>query len=106
MTDTASVSATQLDRNKFRDPDFTADGKPRARVAFSGLETLWFNTGTLCNLTCFVGNRTDESKDEGPGRSEPSARVHVRNLVRRQPSRLVPDCTPAGRRRNHGCGYT
>ena len=52
MTDTASVSATRLDTNKFRDPDFTADGKPRAKVVFSGLETLWFNTGTLCNLTC------------------------------------------------------
>ena len=30
----------------------TADGKPRAKVTFRGLETLWFNTGTLCNLTC------------------------------------------------------
>ncbi len=52
MTDTASVSAIRLDENKFRDPDVTADGKRRASVAFSRLETLWFNTGTLCNLTC------------------------------------------------------
>ena len=52
MTDSASVSATQIDKRKFRDPDITADGKRRASVAFSGLETLWFNTGTLCNLTC------------------------------------------------------
>ncbi len=52
MTDTASVPAIQLDDNKFRDPDITADGKHRASVAFSHLETLWFNTGTLCNLTC------------------------------------------------------
>ena len=38
--------------NKFLDPDRTADGKPRAKVAVHTLRTLWFNTGTLCNLTC------------------------------------------------------
>jgi hypothetical protein len=37
---------------KFSDPDRTADGQPRARVAFVGYDTLWFNTGTLCNVTC------------------------------------------------------
>jgi uncharacterized Fe-S cluster-containing radical SAM superfamily protein len=37
---------------KFRDPDVTATGDRRAAVAFQALETLWFNTGTLCNLTC------------------------------------------------------
>ena len=37
---------------KFEDPDITADGQRRATVAFNRLETLWFNTGTLCNLTC------------------------------------------------------
>ncbi len=52
MTDTAPVPAIRLDENKFRDPDVTADGKHRASVTFSRLETLWFNTGTLCNLTC------------------------------------------------------
>jgi pyruvate-formate lyase-activating enzyme len=30
----------------------TAKGEPRATVALRALETLWFNTGTLCNLTC------------------------------------------------------
>lgn len=30
----------------------TAKGEPRARVALSRLETLWINTGTLCNLAC------------------------------------------------------
>jgi uncharacterized Fe-S cluster-containing radical SAM superfamily protein len=30
----------------------TAKGEARASVALRGLETLWFNTGTLCNLTC------------------------------------------------------
>lgn len=37
---------------KFSDPQHTAEGKPRARVALNGLRTLWFNTGTLCNLAC------------------------------------------------------
>lgn len=37
---------------KFVDPRITADGEPRATVAPLALETVWFNTGTLCNLTC------------------------------------------------------
>nr|WP_319251268.1 radical SAM protein [uncultured Celeribacter sp.] len=37
---------------KFIDPITTADGSPRAHVALQGLRTLWFNTGTLCNITC------------------------------------------------------
>jgi len=41
-----------LDPGKFRDPAVTARGETRARVALRALETLWFNTGTLCNLTC------------------------------------------------------
>jgi uncharacterized Fe-S cluster-containing radical SAM superfamily protein len=41
-----------LDPAKFRDPLVTARGDTRATVALHGLETLWFNTGTLCNLTC------------------------------------------------------
>ena len=41
-----------LDPAKFRDPFVTAKGEARAQVALRALETLWFNTGTLCNLTC------------------------------------------------------
>jgi hypothetical protein len=41
-----------LDPGKFRDPFVTAKGEVRAQVALRALETLWFNTGTLCNLTC------------------------------------------------------
>jgi uncharacterized Fe-S cluster-containing radical SAM superfamily protein len=41
-----------LDPAKFRDPFLTARGENRATVALRALETLWFNTGTLCNLTC------------------------------------------------------
>jgi len=37
---------------KFIDPEVTADGSQRATVALSGATTLWFNTGTLCNITC------------------------------------------------------
>lgn len=37
---------------KFLDPKVTADGAPRARVTLTNPETLWFNTGTLCNIEC------------------------------------------------------
>lgn len=37
---------------KFRDRFVTADGQARASVALSHPETLWFNTGTLCNIEC------------------------------------------------------
>lgn len=42
----------RLPVGKFNDPLLTLDGQPRARVAPTALDTLWFNTGTLCNLTC------------------------------------------------------
>ena len=44
--------AQRLNPAKFRDPAVTATGQPRASVALRSLNTLWFNTGTLCNLTC------------------------------------------------------
>ncbi|MEL6289761.1 MAG: radical SAM protein, partial [Pseudomonadota bacterium] len=37
---------------KFENPDLTAKGEPRAVVGLHQLETLWFNTGTLCNIEC------------------------------------------------------
>jgi uncharacterized Fe-S cluster-containing radical SAM superfamily protein len=37
---------------KFTDAEVTAKGERRARVGLKRLETLWFNTGTLCNITC------------------------------------------------------
>ena len=48
----AVPSARPLDRAKFCDPRITADGDRRAHVALRRLETLWINTGTLCNLAC------------------------------------------------------
>ncbi|MBN9510160.1 MAG: radical SAM protein [Alphaproteobacteria bacterium] len=47
------MSATDAPaRAKFSDPYRTARGETRAWVAPDRLHTLWFNTGTLCNLTC------------------------------------------------------
>jgi len=44
--------APRLDPAKFRDPIVTAKGERRASVQLGRLETLWINTGTLCNLAC------------------------------------------------------
>ena len=48
----AHPARPRLAAEKFADPAVTADGAPRARVTLRALETLWFNTGTLCNLAC------------------------------------------------------
>ncbi|MBI6629904.1 radical SAM protein [Pontibaca salina] len=37
---------------KFENRYITADGQPRASVALRDPQTLWFNTGTLCNIEC------------------------------------------------------
>jgi uncharacterized Fe-S cluster-containing radical SAM superfamily protein len=50
--DGATQATAKLDAAKFRDPDVTAAGEARAQVALSALNTLWINTGTLCNLAC------------------------------------------------------
>ncbi len=51
-----TASIAELDRSgprrKFADPDWTAKGERRARVALEHLETLWINTGSLCNIEC------------------------------------------------------
>lgn len=47
-----AVEAAPLPSAKFANPAVTADGEKRASVDLRGLETLWFNTGTLCNLAC------------------------------------------------------
>ena len=52
MDGTLAVPAARLDPRKFQDPFVTAQGERRAQVALRSLDTLWFNTGTLCNLTC------------------------------------------------------
>ncbi|MBC8339657.1 MAG: radical SAM protein [Rhodospirillales bacterium] len=52
MPDTLFKPSPGIDPQKFRDPDFTAKGDQRAVVALTHLRTLWFNTGSLCNITC------------------------------------------------------
>ncbi len=37
---------------KFSNTHYTADGSQRAFVPLLKPDTLWFNTGTLCNITC------------------------------------------------------
>ena len=41
-----------IDPKKFIDPSVTAKGERRASVYFKGLKTLWFNSGSLCNIEC------------------------------------------------------
>jgi predicted phosphodiesterase/uncharacterized Fe-S cluster-containing radical SAM superfamily protein len=48
----AQAAPRLLDAAKFRDPLLTAKGEARASVALQALKTLWFNTGTLCNIAC------------------------------------------------------
>ncbi|MDH5749726.1 MAG: radical SAM protein [Rhodospirillales bacterium] len=52
MPDGKPSETPLLDPRKFRDPDRTAKGEARAVVALTHLKTLWFNTGSLCNITC------------------------------------------------------
>ncbi len=46
------MDGTDLPLETFSDPLVTAKGEPRAHVAWTGLKTLWLNTGTLCNIEC------------------------------------------------------
>jgi len=52
MAEALAATAARLDPRKFQDPLVTAAGERRAQVVLKSLDTLWFNTGTLCNLTC------------------------------------------------------
>lgn len=44
--------APRLNPAKFQHPEVTLKGERRASVALTALDTLWVNTGTLCNITC------------------------------------------------------
>ncbi|MBT4935012.1 MAG: radical SAM protein [Rhodospirillaceae bacterium] len=52
MPDTVMNTPASLDPGKFINPDITAKGDKRAVVALTHLKTLWFNTGSLCNIAC------------------------------------------------------
>ena len=43
---------TNVSENKFKNPITTADGSTRAFIEAKRIKTLWFNTGTLCNIEC------------------------------------------------------
>ncbi len=46
------AGVTQANIGKFQDRHLTAKGEKRAHVALRNPQTLWFNTGTLCNIEC------------------------------------------------------
>ncbi|MEP2028988.1 MAG: radical SAM protein [Paracoccaceae bacterium] len=48
MKDLSSIG----NEGKFQDRFVTASGERRASVALENPQTLWFNTGTLCNIEC------------------------------------------------------
>jgi sulfatase maturation enzyme AslB (radical SAM superfamily) len=52
MSEANTSEKSLLEAAKFRDPQLTAKGEIRASVHLTELKTLWFNTGTLCNLMC------------------------------------------------------
>lgn len=52
MPSDQAVQRRPLDPTKFQDPRLTAKGQERAVVALTHLRTVWFNTGSLCNLNC------------------------------------------------------
>ena len=52
MNDQSKISENALPLGKFEHPEITAKGETRATVALEAAATLWFNTGTLCNIAC------------------------------------------------------
>jgi hypothetical protein len=52
MPDTPLDAHPPRRRAKFDDPLWTEAGEPRARVALTRPTTLWFNTGSRCNIAC------------------------------------------------------
>ncbi len=71
MADAALLALT-----KFSDPEITAKGEQRARVALAGLRTLWLNTGSLCNITCrncYIDSSPDNDRLAYISRAEAAA---------------------------------
>lgn len=52
MNDQGLAIRPQNTLAKFEHPEITATGEPRASVELERLQTVWFNTGTLCNIAC------------------------------------------------------
>ena len=51
-SEVTQLSMQLLNPAKFQDAAHTIDGTRRAYVSLQKVETLWINTGTLCNLAC------------------------------------------------------
>jgi hypothetical protein len=52
MTPSIAALTAEAPLEKFAHPDWTTKGERRASVALDRLETLWINTGSLCNIEC------------------------------------------------------
>ena len=52
IQDAITVETPWKNIEKFKDQYVTAKGERRASVVLTHLRTLWFNTGSLCNITC------------------------------------------------------
>ena len=52
MLGNARQTAILSQNSKFQNPFLTANGYERALVTLTQLRTLWFNTGSLCNISC------------------------------------------------------
>ena len=52
MLNYASAGHAAVLPGKFEDPFLTAEGLERASVELERPRTLWFNTGSVCNITC------------------------------------------------------
>ena len=50
--DASLNGSVSVNAKKFDDTFTTAKGEKRAQVALNNPQTLWFNTGTLCNIEC------------------------------------------------------
>ncbi|HMK68269.1 MAG TPA: radical SAM protein, partial [Stellaceae bacterium] len=76
---------------KFRDPLLTAAGEKRAAVALDALQTLWVNTGTLCNIACkncYIESSPRNDRLEYLSRAE--LRTYLEEIARdRLPTRQI-----------------
>src|SRR5438309_8206658 len=71
-------------------------GERRAQVALRALDTLWFNTGTLCNLTC-----QQDRKSTRLNSSHSSISYAVFCLKKKKKS--LPSCTAPARLEVSSC---
>lgn len=86
-----AIPPRPLDPAKFCDPRRTARDEARAHVALRALETLWFNTGSLCNIacaTCYIESSPRNERLAYLSRAELAAYLDEVS-ERRLPTRLI-----------------